>query len=118
MAQRVITMLVSDKSGKELKDGEGETVTFALDGVQYETDLAASEAEELRSLLAPYVDNARRTGGRRQTGTSRPRRNGTMAPEQSKAIREWAQKQGMKVSSRGRIAEDIQQAYQEAHKAS
>lgn len=43
MAQRVLTQLVDDIDGTELEDGQGETVTFALDGSNYEIDLSPQE---------------------------------------------------------------------------
>jgi hypothetical protein len=44
MAQRVITQLVDDIDGKEIAEGAGETVSFALDGVSYEIDLSSKNA--------------------------------------------------------------------------
>jgi Lsr2 len=35
--------------------------------------------------------------------------------EQNQAIREWAQKQGLKVSERGRISEPVLDAFKAAH---
>lgn len=109
MAKRVVTTLVSDKSGKEIAPGKGETISFALDGVQYEIDLTEEEAGELVSILAEYIKNGRRVGGRKTAKT------GGMDPEQSRAIREWAQANGLKVSSRGRISTEVQKAYHAAH---
>ena len=34
---------------------------------------------------------------------------------QAKVIRDWAQTHGLKVSGRGRISEEVSQAYQDAH---
>jgi hypothetical protein len=46
-----------------------ETVTFGLDGRNYEIDLPDQEAERLRATLAPYISAARRVRGRsRHTG--------------------------------------------------
>lgn len=60
--QRVVTFLVSDISGEDA----AETVTFGLDGAQYEVDLTETEAAALRDALEPYVASGRRTGGRRK----------------------------------------------------
>jgi hypothetical protein len=44
----------------------GETVGFALDGIDYDIDLSFANAEALRTLLQRYADAGRRTGGRKQ----------------------------------------------------
>src|ERR1700754_1518178 len=108
MASITQVRLVDDLDGGEA-DG---SVAFALDGKHFEIDLSAKRAEELRSILAPYVGAARRTGGssmvRRQrgTGASAPRR------EDTSAIREWAAAHGHQVSARGRISAAVIQAYE------
>lgn len=63
MATKTVTILVSDLSGE---DATG-TVPFALDGVTYEIDLTDDEAAQFRVAMQPYVDAARRTGGRRRS---------------------------------------------------
>ena len=74
-----------------------------------------------QTKLQPYVAAARRTGGRplrthnvqprRKTGPSRTRRD----PEQTKAIRSWANANGYDVSARGKISDAISDAYEAAH---
>ena len=59
MAQKIQTLLVDDLDGSE---AEG-TVRFGLDGAEYEIDLNAGHAKELRDVLARYVDAGRRVGG-------------------------------------------------------
>lgn len=65
MASRTEIILVDDFDEEKEAD---ETVTFALDGVSYEIDLAEEHAAELRELLAPYIESGRRTGGRKRRG--------------------------------------------------
>lgn len=109
MAQKVIHHLVDDLDGSEAD----ETVPFALDGVEYQIDLTSDHATELRERLAAYVEHARRTGGRlRPRGTSATAKSGN-GPDPS-AVREWARKQGMTVSDRGRIAVGVMEAYERA----
>src|SRR3954453_11594086 len=60
MAQRVNVVLVDDIDGSDA----AETVTFGLDGVQYEIDLSDGHADELRAALALYIGHGRRAGGR------------------------------------------------------
>ncbi len=50
MARRVTTQLVSDLSGNEIKDGEGETIEFSYRGASYRIDLSAREAAFDKSI--------------------------------------------------------------------
>ncbi len=63
MAQRVNVVLEDDLDGSDAD----ETVTFALDGVNYEIDLSAANADKLREALALYIGHGRKTSGRRRT---------------------------------------------------
>src|ERR1700759_2521596 len=58
MAQKVRTLFVDDLDGSE---AEG-TVRFGLDGTEYEIDLNAQHARQLRDALARYVAAGRRVG--------------------------------------------------------
>jgi hypothetical protein len=112
LAQKVVVQLVDDIDGTPIEPGTGSTVTFALDGANYEIDLADRNAERLRDALAPYVTAGRRVGGRRTAG----RGSGTPAPaSEATAMREWARSRGMKVSERGRVGSDVVVAYGAAH---
>jgi hypothetical protein len=110
MAKKVQVTLVDDIDGKDA----AETVTFGLDGASYEIDLSKSNAAKLRDSLAAYVANARRSGRVRSSG-----RGGRAAArsdrEQVQAIREWARRNGHKVSDRGRIPGAIVDAYNAEH---
>jgi hypothetical protein len=112
MAQKVTVSLVDDMDGSTA----AETVEFSLDGVSYEIDLSDANAKKLRDALAGYVSAARRAGGRRRSaGTARRAGGGGARPsvdrEQNAAIREWARKQGLKISDRGRIPGEVLEAY-------
>ncbi|AGM10083.1 hypothetical protein ED92_09385 [Amycolatopsis sp. MJM2582] len=113
MAQKVLVSLVDDLDGTEAE----ETVEFGLDGVSYQIDLSAENAEELRDALAQYVEHARRAGGRKRTairpvaGVKAAARPATVDREQNQAIRAWARKNGFQVSDRGRIPSEVVEAY-------
>jgi hypothetical protein len=111
VAQKVMVTLVDDLDGSEAE----ETVEFGLDGAFYEIDLSEDNAERLRDALAEYVEHARRAGGRKRPagrgGAGRPPRTASADREQNQAIREWARKQGMNVSDRGRIPKEVTDAY-------
>lgn len=102
MAQKIQTLFIDDLDGS---DAEG-TVRFALDGTEYEIDLNAQHAEELRKALARYVGAARRAGG----GVRRPTRSGRRASANglnTTEVREWAKAQGIEVKDRGRVPAEL-----------
>jgi hypothetical protein len=109
MAREYRVQLIDDISGEEAQ----ETVTFALDGVQYEIDLTDGHAAELREHLGPFIAKGRRLHDGAASG--RPRTTAAIGRDESKKIREWAQEHGYTPSSRGRISQSIVQAYAAAH---
>lgn len=116
MAQKVQVILVDDLDGGPAD----ETVSFSLDGIAYEVDLSAANAETMRETLAGYVGVARRVGGRASAGraASRPRKAAAAAASGARdttAIREWARENGYEVSERGRISAKVLEAYDAAH---
>jgi hypothetical protein len=113
MAQKVQVLLVCDLHDN---DTEGtETVTFSLDGAAYEIDVCAKHGAAMRDAFAPYVGAARRAG-RAATGAKRGRpAKGGSDKERTTAIREWARKNGHKVSERGRLSAVVLAAYDAAH---
>lgn len=111
MAQKVLVSLVDDLDGTEAD----ETIDFGLDGVSYQIDLSADNAEELRDALAQFIEHARRAGGRKRAtaraATKVAARPATVDREQNQAIRAWARKSGYQVSDRGRIPSEVVEAY-------
>jgi hypothetical protein len=109
MAQLQIVELVDDLDGTISDDIS--TVTFGLDGVDYEIDLTQGNADGLRGVFEEFVEHARRAAGRRQRGT---RPAGTGSGPDAAAIREWAQTTGVELAARGRIPAHVIEAYREA----
>jgi hypothetical protein len=102
MAQKVQTIFIDDLDGSQA----GGTVRFGLDGTDYEIDLNAEHAQQLRDALARYVGAARRVSGtgRRPSRTGRrPQANGLNTTE----VREWAKAQGIDVKDRGRVPAEL-----------
>src|SRR5687767_14170039 len=104
MARRVIHELIDDIDGKVAE----ESITFGLDGVQYEIDLSAKNANKLREALAPFVAAGNKVGRGAAVAPTRVREGRGRSTarsdrEQNRAIREWAQSKGIDVSDRGRI---------------
>lgn len=106
MAQRVNVILVDDLNGKDAD----ETLTFGLDGVDYEIDLSEVNATRLRDALSTYVEAGRKVGGRRRKG-QRPAPAGASAAE----IRQWARENGWDVPDRGRVSAEVREAHAAAH---
>jgi Lsr2 len=107
MASRTIVELVDDVSGGPAD----ESVSFGLDGREYEIDLSTANAKKLRSALETYQAVARRIGSR-PVGRPRGRGNLTAATGDAAEIREWAVTNGFEVSSRGRIPAQLREAYE------
>jgi hypothetical protein len=113
MAQKTIVQLFDDLDGASTEDIQ--TISFALDGVEYEIDLAEGNAGKLRDSLADFIGSARRIGGRVKRGAAAtaPHATGSgRSREQTQAIREWARNNGHDVSGRGRIPAAIIEAFE------
>jgi hypothetical protein len=120
MAQRTIIQLTDDLDGKPIPEGKGETIRFSVDRADYEIDLADRNAKALRNDLAKYVSAARRvtaSGQRAGGGRGRGSRSGAGAGRDydPKAVRAWAESQGIEVSQRGRVPADLVVRFQAAH---
>ena len=102
MAQKIQILLIDDLDGSA---AEG-TVRFGLDGTEYEIDLNAGHARELRDALARYVDAARRAGGSARK-PARVSRRGPAGGLDTTEVREWARAQGIEVKDRGRVPADV-----------
>ena len=116
MARKVQVILSDDLDENVPAD---ETVSFSLDGTNYEIDLSEKNASEMRDVLGKYVSAARKVSSRgtRASGAGRSRATGgggRMDREQAGAIRDWARKNGHAVSDRGRIPASVVEAYEAA----
>ncbi|MFG3555992.1 Lsr2 family protein [Micromonospora sp. NPDC047557] len=112
MARKVITVLTDDLDGGKAD----RTVEFSLDGVAYTIDVSDENAGVLRKALDPYINAGRRIGRGPAENARTVRRPGRpsgagMDREQNRAIREWAVKNGYKISERGRIPVEVVEAY-------
>jgi hypothetical protein len=111
VVQKTQVVLLDDVDGSVAD----ETVAFALDGVQYAIDVTSQHAADLRAAMATWVGHARRTGGRSTISTRSGGRRPSIDRSQLQKVREWARGAGYKVSDRGRISAEIQEAFQAAH---
>src|SRR3954453_16707347 len=106
---RKVQVILSDDLDENLSADE--TVSFALDGTNYEIDLSDKNAQQMREAFSRYVQSARKVGravDSRASGGGRSRATGgRMDREQAGAIRDWARKNGHQVSDRGRIPASV-----------
>ena len=107
MASRTLIVFEDDVDGGKAD----ETVRFGLDGATYEIDLSDRNADRLRQALTPYLDAARKTGGR--STMKRGLKRSPVAVD-TRAVRAWAASNGVSVSNHGRIPADIVQQYRAA----
>jgi hypothetical protein len=126
MAKTVIVRAICDRCQTEgNKDvNSAEEVSFSHDGYSYGLDLCAAHAaafhDTIQAMIAWSTDRSPVSPVRRQRGTtsavgSSPSQPARRDREQISAIREWANANGFKVSNRGRIPGEVEEAYNAAH---
>jgi Lsr2 len=97
-----------------------ETVHFGFDGQEFTVDLTTPHADEFRELLAPYLEVGTPTSTSRKVTVAKapvekkPSRVKKAAPpvKDSQLIRDWAREHSYQVGDRGRIPNEIMEAYQ------
>lgn len=109
MAQKQTITYVSDLSGKEITDNEAPTVHFSWDGIDYSIDLTSQEADSFYKAIEKYLSVATKssTGRGRKTATKKSGTGGPTAAE----IRAWARDNGYDVPDRGRIPQEVRDAF-------
>ncbi|SIS04030.1 histone-like nucleoid-structuring protein Lsr2 [Williamsia sterculiae] len=112
MAKKQVVQFIDDLDGKILD--EFETVKWSLDGKHYEFDTSPKHAAQFRDSLTRYVEISR-SGGSRAAKKVQSNGSGTRSKEQTQAIRDWANANGIEVSDRGRIPLKVIEAFEEAH---
>jgi len=109
MAKTIIVQLMDDLDGGKAD----KTVSFSLDGVNYEIDLSEENAAALEDAFARYVGAARRVSGRTAAGRGRSTR--TTVSSDPKTVRAWAAGNGIQVNPRGRIPADVVKQFETAN---
>ena len=105
--QRTEVLLEDDLTGGPAE----ETVKFAVDNTDYELDLNARNAADLRRRFAPFVEHARLVRPRRP---SRGRTRTAANRERTRQMRAWAEQQGIAIADRGRLPRHVIQEYEQA----
>lgn len=121
MAKKVITQLIDDLTGEAVEDGE--SIQFTWEEQRYEIDLGEKNAEAFKKIMKTYVDAAAEiqpeplVPAPRRTRASSGAKGAGRSKEELQAIRDWARAQGQEINDRGRIAQSVQDAYDEAQRA-
>jgi len=110
LARRVIEELVDDLDG----EAASETITFSYRGVDYEVDLSEKNAAGFDDALAPYIAGARKVGARRAPRAATPVQAGNAS--NPREVREWAKRNNVVVSDRGRVPAAVVRQYQDAQR--
>src|SRR6478752_1378186 len=110
MAQQTTVALIDDIDGGKA----AETVSFGLDGSIYEIDLSKKNATALRKALGEFTASARKVRAGKAAAAKVTRSAAAPARVDARAVREWAQEQGIAVSARGRVPSDVVEKYQAA----
>jgi len=108
MATRVTYEVHDDLTGEP----GAKTVFFSLGTQVYEIDLVDGESR-LAEVLAPFIAAGRKSASQRM------RRTPAQAATEERAaynqqVRQWAHSNGLKVSKRGRISEDLIRQFEES----
>ena len=120
MARQTIELLIDDLDGSRLGEGEGDTVTFALQGSEYTIDLSQQHIDEFNHALAKYIGAAKKISGRRTSTSTTASRSNSSSPKSDSAksdkvdlaaVRAWARENGNEVSDRGRVSQKVLDAY-------
>ena len=95
------------------------TIEFGVGSKNYTIDLSEANAAAFNAALAPYIEHARRA--RRAPANKRKSRSSSEAArvkrQKNAEIRAWALENGVTVSKRGQLGQDIVAAYEAAHAA-
>jgi hypothetical protein len=110
VAQKTIVKTYDDLDGSEI-DAGGKSITFSIEGSTYEIDLSSKNVDKMRQDFAVYTQKARKVSNRAGRGSAKAE----PAPLDTRAVRAWAEEQGIEVSARGRLSSDLIERYRAAH---
>jgi len=111
MMRSVTVTLVDDLDEAKAAD---ETISFGLDGRDYEIDLSKAHAGELRKMASRYIAAARRA---KTAVRQRPARRTQADRERARQIRSWAVEKGLMTTERGRIPEHVTREFEASRRA-
>lgn len=103
MARREVTQFFDDLDQSPIDEGNLEVIRFSVNGKDYLIDLSKENAAKFHEMMAPYIE----AGHKAPKVESRSKVN-------SRDVRTWAYAHGIEVARRGKISQDVIDAYQQA----
>lgn len=111
MARNTIVQVVSDISGKPLKEGEVRNVILGFEDRMIELDLSQAELDELTKTINPYLEAGTPVKLQGEKKQKRPDTGSGLSKEDMKAIRSWWKEtgtvEGHEFRERGRIPKQV-----------
>lgn len=114
MASKTVVHLIDDLDGRDIEDGQGRTIEFSYDGTSYSIDLSEKNAAAFDKAVAKYIEAATKLGRAGRGSVTPMRRSAKNTDIHPAAIRAWASSNGIDVSPRGRIKQEVVEQYREA----
>lgn len=105
MARREVTQIFDDLDNSPLEEKDVRVIRFSVNGTDYVLDVSEKNAAAFHAQLAPYINAARKVP------SLRGRKPGAIAPYDPREVRQWASKNGYAVARRGKISQEIIDAY-------
>jgi hypothetical protein len=118
MARKVVTLDDLDGTSEA-----AETILYLCDGQYLEIDLSTQNAKKFRDALAPFVKVSRvipaKDAGRRVLSNGSTQAITSFVPEDidPAVVRAWAVKNGHDISEKGRVPQNIVEAWRQAQVA-
>lgn len=103
MARQQIIQYFDDLDDSPLQEDEVKIIRFSVEGTDYVLDLSEDNARAFHEALEPFVAAAREDT------------KDVLEKTDPADIRKWAQNKGMDVANRGKIPQQVLQAYRDAH---
>lgn len=111
VAKTTIVEITDDLDGSK----DAVEVSFAFQGTEYTIDLGKKNAAAFEKALKPYIDAATRVPARRAPSTRRRTGKSSASGPDLADVRSWAKENGVEVSGRGRVPQNVIDQYLAAH---
>lgn len=125
MARELLVNVKCDRCGKDANNSHADT-RFAWQGIEYHIDLCDGCHQEIDTSMTDFTQVAERSErrakrlNRERTVSGQPYLDSPKAVRPQRdvdylaKVREWAKANGHNISSRGRVPNHIEEAYQQA----
>lgn len=119
MARTELIQIHDDYDGSLIDGEDAIVINVSYEGEDFELDLKPSNVAKFDKEMRNLIGNARKVGGRKKptrkpAATSKNSKRSSRSEELSR-IRTWAVDEGYIVSDKGRIPQEIVEAYEAAH---